>query len=70
MPGPVGAPRTIIAHGGEEVSSGQAVVENHITFRPGTEWLRDYIQVETKKTMRREARGGNRPLPSRAGGLT
>ena len=67
VPGPIGAPRVIVAHGGERVSNGDANVE--LNFGPGMAWLERYIEVKVDGVTRKQARGGRTPLPGRGGGL-
>lgn len=52
VPGPIGAPRTIVAHGGESVGP----PEVHLHFKPGTEWLRDFVQVEVEDGLNGQTR--------------
>lgn len=71
VPGPPGEPRTIIAHGGETITpEGQAGgdVQVILNVAPGMEWLRQFIQVETRRTTRSDARTGARVLAGRGGG--
>jgi hypothetical protein len=74
VPGPVGAARTIIAHGGETVvpggdggSIGDVTVHNH--FAPGMEWLERYVDTRIERKGRSASRGATRALPGRGGGL-
>jgi hypothetical protein len=69
VPGPPGAPRTIIAHGGETVLPQGAAPEVHIHFAPGTEWLRDFLRTEVRQQTRKIAMGASNPVPSLGGGL-
>ncbi len=55
VPGPIGTPRTIVAHGGESVGK----PEIHIHFKPGTEWLRNFVQIEVDGAVNGQARLGN-----------
>jgi hypothetical protein len=61
VPGPIGAPRVIIAHGGETV--GQPVVENNITLAAGSEWLERLIEVKVDQRTRQQTRPARRGLP-------
>ena len=64
VPGPQGAPRTIIAHGGEAVGTpGDTHV--HVHLASGMEWLRQFIGVQVDQSTRRDARNASRPLPGR-----
>jgi hypothetical protein len=70
VPGPVGAPRMILAHGGEVVTptdDGSPKISLH--FAPGTEWLRNFVDVRVQQTTRGQARTGDRRLPGQAGVL-
>jgi TP901 family phage tail tape measure protein len=67
VPGPVGAPRTVIAHGGEAIGQ-PGDVNVHLHIAPGMEWLRRFVRVEVEQGTRRQARGAVRPLPGRGGG--
>jgi TP901 family phage tail tape measure protein len=55
VPGPIGQPRTIVAHGGEPVGK----PEIHIHFAPGTEWLRNFVRVEVDGAVDGQRRLGN-----------
>jgi hypothetical protein len=72
IPGPAGVPTIIQAHGQEVVltpeqqaAMGGGDVHAHLHFKPGTEWLRDFIQVEVERGRggRRISRGADRLLP-------
>jgi hypothetical protein len=63
VPGPLGAPSVIVAHGGEAV--GAPSVNIHIA--PGMEWLRDFIQVEVAQAGRGTSRTAKRLLPGSTG---
>jgi len=72
VPGPVGAPRMIVAHGGETVMTAdesRMTSSVHLHFAPGTEWLRDFVDVRVQKTTRTQARSSDRRLPGQAGVL-
>ena len=73
VPGPVGAPRMIVAHGGEYVipndGAGMAPrVTIHVAS--GMEWLKQFIDVRVEGQTRAQGRRGERQLPGRAGLLT
>lgn len=74
--GPPGAPRTITAHGGEEylgVGASRSPNVIQVVVEDGAvdhRRIRVIANEETKVEMRRQTRGGNRPLAGRAGGLT
>jgi SLT domain-containing protein len=61
VPGPAGAPRTIIAHGGERV--GPANVQVTVNLPDSLAWLRDQMQIEIKQAGRRDSRIAARQLP-------
>lgn len=67
VPGPVGAPRTIVAHGGELVlnpdQQAGLVPEVHVHIADGMGWLRQFVRVEARQTSRDEARRAARGLP-------
>lgn len=68
VPGPPGAPRLVVAHGGEGIGApGGAQV--HMHFANGMEWLKNYVRAEIKQETRNMTRGPSRPIPSRGGGL-
>ena len=71
VPGPLGQARTIIAHGGEKVTSndttGDILVHNH--FAPGMEWLADLMDTRVERRGRSQGRAAAYALPSRGGGL-
>lgn len=69
VPGPIGAPRTIVAHGGERVGKGggvQVVVHDGAVNSDRIEVIADGV---VQKRARSTARNASRPLPSRGGGL-
>ncbi len=68
VPGPVGAARLAVVHGGETVHPVGASSDVHLHFAPGTEWLRDFVRVEVEHQGRRAGRAFYTPLPSRGGG--
>ena len=69
VPGPTGAARTIIAHGGEPVGMGSPpVVENHLHFDGSNRWLADFVDMRVQTSTRATARTAGRLLPSRGGG--
>lgn len=60
VPGPVGSPQPIIAHGGETIGT----PEVHVHFADGMEWLRDFIRVVIRngnREVRQVALAGVRP---------
>ena len=66
VPGPLGAPRTIIAHAGEAVGTpGDTHV--HVHLADGMGWLKQFINVEVDQNTRRDARNASRSLPGHAG---
>jgi hypothetical protein len=69
VPGPVGAARTIIAHGGETIAqaavSSDPAVHVHIDRKSD---LAKLIDVRVEKGLRTTARRAGRRLPSRGGG--
>ena len=75
VPGPIGAPRTIIAHGGERVlsvdeqnASGSGGQVN-IHIAPGMEWLRQFIRVEVSDQTRQMTGGSRRATAGVRGGV-
>ena len=70
VPGPRGAPRTIIAHGGEKVTpSGQTDVRVVIQDQRTRVFVDDReVRAIVKDETRRQARRANRPLAGRGGG--
>jgi phage-related protein len=60
VPGPVGAARTAIVHGGERIGGNPEV---HLHFAPGTDWLKEFVQVEIRQSGRRDSRTATRALP-------
>ena len=70
VPGPLGSPRMILAHGGEVVIPNDSDVPNvALYFAPGTEWLRNFVDVRVEQTTRTQARSSDRRLPGRPGVL-
>ncbi len=67
VPGPPGAPRLVIAHGGEGIGNLNTKVDLH--FANGMEWLKGFVRAEIKQETRNMTRGPSRPIPSRGGGL-
>lgn len=72
VPGPIGAPRTIVAHGGEYVVPNDASIGPRITINvaSGMEWLKQFIDVRVEDQTRTQTRRSERQLPGRAGLLT
>jgi hypothetical protein len=68
VPGPLGAPKTIVAHGGEEVGLPSSN-DVHLHFANGMEWLKDYISAEVQDSTRGMARRASRLMPGRGGGV-
>lgn len=68
IPGPIGAPRVVVAHGGETVTPPGVGGDVHLHFAPGTEWLKDFVKVTVGQETRRSARSASRGLPGRGGG--
>ena len=68
VPGPAGAPRVIVAHGGETVG-GQPQV--HIHFADGMGWLQQFVSVQVQNGTRGQSVGAMRiaGLPGSRGGL-
>lgn len=62
VPGPTGAPRTIIAHGGEQIidptngAGGDTHVSMH--FANGMQWLERFVDMRVDKVSRDQARRG------------
>ena len=66
VPGPLGTPRTIIAHAGEVVGQpGDTHVHVHVA--DGMGWLKQFINVEVGQSTRRDARNASRMLPGSKG---
>lgn len=64
VPGPLGSPVAIVAHGGEAVGQPAGVdVQVHHHYAPGMEWLRDFVRTEVVKTNRTQTRPAMRGLP-------
>lgn len=70
VPGPVGAPRMALVHGGETITPPGDLPAPQVTINlaPGMEWLRQFIQVEAEGVNRRQARQAARALPGGGGG--
>ena len=68
VPGPLGSPRTIIAHGGEPVGAAPQV---HIHFANGMDWLKQFVSVEVQSHTRGQSRTGTRAstLPGSRSGM-
>ena len=75
VPGPVGAARSIIAHGGERITSvadqrnngGGGDTHVHISGNDG--WLRNMIRVEIQNASRAQGRQVRKRLPGLGGGI-
>jgi hypothetical protein len=68
VPGPWGAARTAIVHGGEVISPAGAMPQVSVHVADGMGWLKQFIRVEFKENSRGVARPVGTPLPSRGGG--
>lgn len=71
VPGPIGAPRAAIVHGGEVItdpSNGGGRVDVHLHFADGMGWLRQFVRVEVRDENRGIARAAGRALPFGGGG--
>ena len=68
VPGPLGAPRVILAHGGETVTPPDITPNVTINIAPGMEWLERFIDVRVDGATRRIGRGAGRRLPGAGGG--
>jgi hypothetical protein len=68
VPGAIGSPQVAMVHGGETITPAGGG-DIHLHFAPGTEWLRDFVEVTVDKRNRRAARRGGKPMPGRAGVL-
>ena len=68
VPGPAGAPRVIVAHGGEPVGMTPTV---HIHFADGMGWLQQFVSVQVQNGTRGQSVGAMRiaGLPGSRGGL-
>lgn len=51
-----------------DTSQGMVQPQVTLNFAPGTEWLRDFVQVEVSNGMRKQTRPANRGLAGRGGG--
>jgi hypothetical protein len=71
VPGPVGAPRMIMAHGGEVVIPNDASNAPNVSlhFANGMEWLKQFVDVRVDNQTRAQGRRSERQLPGRAGTL-
>lgn len=68
VPGPVGAARTVIAHGGEaigDLSDTQVILK----FADGMSWLKDFVDVRVERGTRGQSRRAGRGLPGGGGGV-
>jgi hypothetical protein len=65
VPGPVGAPRMILAHGGEVVIPNDANYTPGVTlqFANGMEWLRQFVSIQVDSQTRSQGRRSERLLP-------
>jgi hypothetical protein len=71
VPGPVGAARMIVAHGGEVVVPGDAGYVPHVSvhFANGMEWLGRFVDIRVDNQTRAQGRRSERQLPGRPGVL-
>jgi hypothetical protein len=71
IPGPVGAPRLIVGHGGEVVVPNDAsnVPRVYVNFANGMEWLANFVDIRVDNQTRTQGRHSERQLPGRAGVL-
>jgi TP901 family phage tail tape measure protein len=69
VPGPVGAPRMIMAHGGEYVvpNDGNMGTNVSVNFANGMEWLKQFVDIRVEDQTRTQGRRGERQLPGRPG---
>lgn len=73
VPGPIGAARSVIAHGGEIITPpgagmGTPDVHLHQHFNKGSEWLRTFVDARVTATTRTAARKAMSSTPGRGGG--
>jgi hypothetical protein len=69
VPGPTGAPRTVIAHGGETITpagQGTAAPNVYVNIDGKVSWLKDFVTTQVQAETRTMAKG--RALPGRGGG--
>lgn len=68
VPGPEGAARMILAHGGETVTP-KAAATPHVSvhFAEGMSWLKEFVDVRVDGKSQRTSRRASRPLPSAGG---
>jgi hypothetical protein len=71
VPGPVGAGRMILAHGGEVVIPNDANYAPAVSlhFANGMEWLRQFVDVRVENQTRTQGRRSERQLPGRPGAM-
>jgi hypothetical protein len=71
VPGPVGAPRMIVAHGGEVVVPGDSGMVPNVSvhFANGMEWLGRFVDIRVDNQTRAQGRRSERQLPGRPGTL-
>jgi hypothetical protein len=69
VPGPYGAARMIMAHGGEVVIPNDASYAPGVTlnFANGMEWLRQFVSVQVDSQTRAQGRRSERQLPGQPG---
>jgi hypothetical protein len=69
VPGPIGAARMIMAHGGEVVIPNDASYSPGVTlnFANGMEWLRQFVSVQVDSQTRAQGRRSERQLPGQPG---
>ena len=70
VPGPIGAPRTAIVHGQEQITPPSSTGGNvHLHFANGMDWLKDYVSASVEDSTRGMARRAARMMPSAGGGM-
>jgi hypothetical protein len=72
VPGPMGAPRMILAHGGETVTPASGTPPFVVLVEDGAvdgRRIRVIAGDEAENRLRRASRSGGRPLPGRGGGI-
>jgi phage-related minor tail protein len=70
VPGPLGAPRMILAQGGEVVltnDAANATSNVSVNFANGMEWLKQFVDIRVEDQTRTQGRRGERQLPGRPG---
>jgi hypothetical protein len=71
VPGPIGAPRLITAHGGEVVvpNDGSFTPNVYVSFANGMQWLERFVDIRVDNQTRAQGRRSERQLPGRPGVL-